>query len=101
MVQLHSAIVFVALVYSSWAMGASEERCIYYYTGCESAEVYSDIEVSISGITRFAEENDIRLVAEDKSKKCGYLLVFGDKTRYIRSAMTDVDLLLLSKEFFG
>lgn len=85
----------------SWGSFASKEgKLIYYYTGCDNPNIYSDIKVSISGIATYAKKNNIRLIELDKPKKCGYLLIYGAKKKQIISALTDVDLLLLSNKFF-
>jgi hypothetical protein len=79
---------------------ASKERFVYYFLGCDEVEVYSDIEVSIDGFAKFASENNIRLVRGEESRKCGYFFVVGERFEFVESALTDVDLLLMSKEFF-
>jgi len=99
---LQSGIIFLALMCLSCGSFASNDgKLIYYYTGCDNPEIYSDIEASISGIANYAKKNNIRLIELDKPKKCGYLLSCGKKKKQIRSALTDVDLLFLSNKFFG
>lgn len=98
---LKFGLTFFLLMCLSWnSFAANEGKRIYYYAGCDNPEIYSDIETSISGITNFAKNNNILLIELDKPKKCGYLLVFGKKKKQISSALTDVDLLLLSEKFF-
>lgn len=95
-------IMFFALIcLPCGAFASNDGKLIYYYIGCDNPEINSDIEVSISGIVNYAKKNNIHLIELDKPKKCGYLLVCGEKKKQIRSAVTDVDLLLLSNKFFG
>src|SRR5512139_3538046 len=99
MVNFRSLIILVAFMFTSVSC-ASNERVIYYYIGCDNPEVYSDIEESISGVADFAKKNNIKLIAREESKTCGYLFAQSGSEKYIRSALTDVDLILLSNEFF-
>jgi hypothetical protein len=106
MTTLRFGIIFLALMCLSWNLFASEEeKFIYYYTGCDNPDIYSDMEASISGIANFAKNNGIHLVELNKPKKCGYLLVSSEKKRPIKSVLTDIDLQLLSQmlsqKFFG
>ncbi len=79
---------------------ARPARIIYYQTGCDNAEVRSDIEHSISGITGFATRNGIRLVRAKRPGKCGYVLAQGGRKKRIPSALTDVDLAEAARAFF-
>jgi hypothetical protein len=37
---------------------------------------------------------------EEKDDRCGYLLKFGEREKFIKGAMTDVDLWIVIKQFF-
>ncbi len=79
---------------------ANEGKKIVYLTGCRDAEITSDIETSIEGITDFLKKNEIKLVKQRNSRKCGYILIMNTKKKFIESALTDVDLIEMSEEFF-
>lgn len=97
---VHLSVIITVLVMSSISY-ASDQRAVYYYNGCDDPEVSSDIEQSILSLEKFAEENQISLIHKHEPNKCGYLFVLGSTTRYIGSAMTDIDLMMLSNEFFS
>lgn len=93
-------VTLIMLITGSMAACSSNDLAIYYYPGCDNTEVSSDIRDSVEGISEFAKENRIALGAKEEAGKCGYLLVSGKENKYVGTAMTDLDLMVLSKEFF-
>lgn len=93
-------VVITVVLMTSSVSCASEQKSIYYYNACDDPEVSADIDQSILGLEKFAEDNRIDLIHMQGSSKCGYLFVIGSTNRYIGSVMTDIDLMMLSNEFF-
>jgi len=96
-------IAFVTLaiisIYEISAKATEEEKKIIYFTGCENAEVVSDIENSIKGVAYYANENNI-LINKIARKKCGYMLIIGNRKKVLKSALTDADLIDICKKYF-
>lgn len=76
------------------------DRKMVVYKGCESREVISDLDWSINQNLKWFEKYKIELVTDTISQKCGYKFVNNDKSKTIKSAQTDVDLLFLVRDFF-
>ena len=67
-------------------------------THCDNYEIESDIEYSVEQLSSFLRENNI-LVNRGKSG-CGYTLK-GNQIKDIEGALTDYDLMIEIKSFFG
>lgn len=79
-----------------------QARRIIANKGCTALEANDDIEVSIQGISIFAEKNNIHILTNSNTKDCGYELndvKYGRKKRLV-GAYTDIELMSVMKEFF-
>ena len=94
-------IIFLVLcLYTAFACSVSSKEIIGL-TGCKDNEVVSDIEYSLENLSDYAESNKINISFDEASTECGYILKDGSKSKNIRSAMTDIDLIYICKEFFN
>lgn len=77
-----------------------EKREVVVYSKCSSNEASSDILYSVNEIKEQLVKKDIFIKMSDKKKSCGYLLVNGPKTKEIKGALTDIELLQEVNKFF-
>lgn len=70
MVDFRTLVVLAPFMFLS-ASCSSDGRVIYYYVGCDNAEVYADVGESVSGIAEFSKRNNIKLIEELKGVSFG------------------------------
>ena len=66
---------------------------------CSDVEADQDLIRSVNNIKNQLSNSQI-IWKEDKDDRCGYLLKFGEREKFIKGAMTDVDLWMELKDFF-
>ncbi len=66
---------------------------------CAEGEANQDIVRSVNNIKKQLSDSGISW-EQEKDNKCGYLLRFGEREKFIKGAMTDVDLWMELKDFF-
>jgi hypothetical protein len=66
---------------------------------CTDGEANQDIIRSVDNIKNQLSNSQI-IWKEEKDDRCGYLLKFGEKEKWIYGAMTDVDLWMEIEDFF-
>jgi len=66
---------------------------------CADGEANQDIVRSINNIKKQLSNSHI-IWNEEMVNRCGYLLKFGEREKFIKGAMTDVDLWMEIKQFF-
>jgi len=66
---------------------------------CADGEANQDIVRSVNNIKKKLSDYDISWEQEEDDK-CGYLLRFGEREKFIKGAMTDVDLWMEIMQFF-
>lgn len=68
--------------------------------GCDDIEALADINHSIENNSDLIIKYSIQLDSSS-SDFCGYILEFGDKTKELKGAYTDIDLALEIEAFFN
>jgi len=95
-------LIFVSSV--MFLIGCNKEmpqnKEIIVSLGCNDTEIISDIEHSLKEISPFLKSNNVNLMIKGNVPECGYLLKFGSKQKNIDSAITDVELIDIGKDFF-
>jgi len=76
-------------------------REMIIYIGCNNIEVIGDIDYSIKDISKYLSKNNIELIVDNESLKCGYTLINAGNLKNIKSALTDVDLHEEINRFYG
>lgn len=68
--------------------------------GSNDTEINSDLRMSVDGVKQYLNENEIQVTYLEDTNDSGYLLKFKSEEKRIESAMTDIDLLEICKEFY-
>lgn len=92
-----SPIILVSILLFGCAQ-AGGKRALFVNTKCDDHEIGSDIEYSVKQLSAFLGENNIRIAKGNSG--CGYTLK-GDQIKDIEGALTDYDLMIEIKSFFG
>jgi hypothetical protein len=82
-------------------LAENERREVVVYSHCSTEEASSDVQYSVNELREQLTKKRIAVKRDDKKKLCGYLLVKGPKTKKLRGALTDVELLQKINTFFG
>ena len=80
----------------------SERKYITIYTlGCGDPDIIDDLTYAINSITSVLKENEVTLIINETSKRCGYDLHEGDRLKKICEVLTDVDLMFEIADFYN
>ena len=79
---------------------SDKSKEIIVLLGTDNVEINADIEHSIEGIKTFLNDNNIKLIIKSHTEQSGYILKYDSKEKQINTAMTDIDLLEICKEFY-
>lgn len=77
------------------------KRSITVLLGCSDNEVISDLKYSVENILTYLKRNKIKLVIDEQKSECGYILNDNNRKKYIKSALTDIDLINELNSFFN
>lgn len=77
-----------------------KEKELVVYFGCNNIEIIHDLSLSVDQNLNILKEYNIELTRDTTANKCGYLLKKGEINKSFDSAITDVDLMLILKDFF-
>lgn len=92
---------FLLVLFFSSCNNESSTKKIIVFNGCDDVEVQQDLSLSIQGNTSYLKDNMIEVSIDSTTSTCGYKLIYGDKVKHIESVITDLDLMLLCKQFFS
>jgi len=81
-------------------VSTKQKRELLAYSRCSSEEISSDILYSVDQIKKQLSKRNIYLKVDAKKRMCGYMLVNGKRTRTIKGALTDIELLEEVNKFF-
>ena len=79
-----------------------ERKYITIYTlGCDDPDIIDDLTYAINNIASVLKENEVSLIINEISKRCGYHLHEGDRVKKICEVLTDVDLMFEVGDFYN
>ena len=81
-------------------VSTKHKRELVALSRCSSEESSDDILYSANQIKNQLSKLDIYLRVDEKKKMCGYILVDGKRTKTIKGALTDLELLEEVDRFF-
>lgn len=77
-----------------------DDKLIYYYKNCGDVESNSDLLNSIKKVKGLFNKNNILIKKGKDDRKCGYKFTVKEREEFIEGTMTDIELILMSEEFF-
>ena len=78
----------------------SDRELIIYYNGCDNFEITYDLDLSVQNQETLLEGLNVKMIRDTVADRCGYELTKGNDKKSYDGVMTDVDLMLIMKEFF-
>ena len=95
-----SAITVLALLCVISCRKIEPSSMVRVHLGCSSVEANNDMRHSVASLKEFFQRNSIEISFIDKDSLCGYQLKSGIEQKFLRGAMTDIELQNECRAFF-
>jgi len=76
----------------------TEQKMLIVHDCSSNVEAELDILRSLELNKEYLENNEVEFKVE--SDKCGFTFIHGDRSKFIKGSMTDIDLMLEIKSFY-